>query len=232
MKLPVAIGAACVVLQALALADRSQGEPRNRDLRRFVLGEIYDEHEVEQQFVVRGRGFSSITIHPRPASPSPTGTVTLTVRDVTKAREGPIVHRRSLPLADLARADAFTLTFPPQASQNHRYALQVEVMDGSDGQGFGLLAARGTARRATLLVQGRPQWGNLVFETTVDDATSNFGALAAQLGRAPVPAPRAVLLLVLVAANAALFVVLQAFSRWRPDPAAAGAAPARTATGP
>ena len=227
-KFAAAVVFVCAALQAVALADRSQSQPRNRDIRRYVLGEIYDQHRVEQQFVVKAQGLSSLTIHPRPASPSPTGTVTLTLRDITRGSDGPVVHRLSEPLAALAQRDALALQFAPQPSQNRSYALDIAVHGGSDGQGIGLLASRGDGdRRASLLVNGRRQWGNLVFETTVDGAPSNFGAIAGQLGRGGVPAPRAALMAVLILADAMLFLLLQAFSRW-PEPAVAPALPHRT----
>lgn len=219
---------ACAVLQATALADRTEGEPRNGDIRRYVLGEVYDQHRVEQRFLVRADGLSSVTVHPRPASPSPTGVVNLALRDITRASDGPVVQRASAPLPDLARSDAFTMAFAPQASRNRMYALEITVQGGSDGQGIGLLASRGEGYpRATLLLNGRQWWGQLVFETTVDGATSNFGAIAEQLGGSGIPAPRAVLLLVLLVLNATVFLLIQAFSRW-PDPAATAALPGRT----
>ena len=204
------------VVQIVALVDRSAGEPRNGDIRRYMLGEIYDEHHVEQRFVVRAPGLSSVTIHPRPASPSPTGSVTLTLRDVTGGDAGPIVHRESAPLPELARADAFTLRFPPQPLPNRTYALQIVVTGGSDGQGIGMLASRGDGdRRASLFVNGRRRYGSLVFDTTVDGASSNFGAIAEQMGRSGMPAPRAVLTLVLLLMNGALFALIQ--GRWQAD---------------
>ncbi len=215
---------ACASIEVYALADRSRGEPRNLDIRRYVLGEIFDAHRVEQRFLVKANGLSSVTIHPRPASPSPTGTVVLELRDVTDGRERGVVQRISTPLVSLAQSESFTMRFPPQPSLYRDYALEVTVEGGSDGQGIGLLASRGEGYRgATLHIDGgRARWGDLIFETTVDEATSNFGSIASQLARGGVPAPRVVLLLVLLAKYAALFLVIRAFAR-PPDAAALAA---------
>ena len=91
-------------------------------------------------------------------------------------------------------------------------------MDASDGQGIGLLASRGgnmhedNYHRSTLLIEGRRQFSNLIFDTTVDGATSNFGAIASQLGQGGIPGPRLVLALILLAKYAALALVIRAFA--------------------
>ena len=224
----VAAGAVlvCAAIEIYALADRSRGEPRNLDVRRYVLGEIFDAHRVEQRFLVKANGLSSVTIHPRPASPSPTGTVVLELRDVTDGRDRGVVQRISTPLVALAQSESFTMHFPPQPSLHRDYALEVSVEGGSDGQGIGLLASRGEGYQGARLFvdNGRARWGDLIFETTVDDATSNFGSIASQLAQGGIPAPRVVLLLVLLAKYAALFLVIRAVAR--PADAAALAAQA------
>ena len=204
----------CAAIEGYALADRSRGEPRNHDVRRYVLGEITDRDRVEQRFLVKGNSFSSITIHPRPASPAPTGTAVFELRDVTDQRDWGMVARMSTPLPELARMESFTIPLRPQPSIYREYALRVTVEGGSDGQGIGLLATRGEGYAgATLFVNGRRRFGDLVFETSVDDAMSNFGSIASQLAQGGVPAPRVVLLLVLIAKYVALFVIIRAFAR-------------------
>jgi hypothetical protein len=205
----------CAAIETYALADRSRGEPRNADLRRYVLGEIFDTHRVEQRFIVKANGLSSVTIHPRPASPSPTGSVVVQLRDITDDREqGVVVQRTSTPLVKMAQSESFTMRFPPQSSVYREYALDVMVDGASDGQGIGLLASRGEGYRggALLIDDGRPSWGDLIFETTVDDATSNFGSIASQLAQSGIPAARVVLLLVLVAKYLALLAIIRAFA--------------------
>lgn len=207
---------ACAAIETSALLDRSRGEPRNRDIRRYVLGEIFDDHRVEQRFAVRANGLSSVTIHPRPASPSPTGAVVLQLRDITDDNElGVVVQRISIPLPALAQSESFTMRFPRQASAYRDYALDVRVEGGSDGQGIGLLASRGQGYPSGLLLidDGRPRWGDLIFETTVDEASSNFGAIAAQLEKGGMPAARFVLLWVIVAKYLALFAIIRACAR-------------------
>jgi hypothetical protein len=202
----------CAAIEWYALSDRSTGQPRNLDIRRYVLGEIYDNHRAEQRFLVKADGLSSVTIYPRPASPSPTGTVVLHLHDVTAGHDHDVAIRR-VPLASMLRAESFTLRFPRQPSVHREYALTVTVEGGSDGQGIGLLATRGEGYAGgTLFVNGRRRFGDLVFETTVDDAMSNFGSIASQLAAGGVPFPRVVLLLVLVAKYVALFAIIRAFA--------------------
>lgn len=204
----------CAAIEVYALADRSRGEPRNLDIRRYVLGEIFDTHRVEQRFLVKADGLSAVTIYPRPASPSPTGTVVLLLRDITQGRDHEVIIKR-MPLESMARSKSFTLRFPRQPSVFREYALDITVEGASDGQGIGLLASRGEGYRGgTLFIDdGRPRWGDLIFETTVEDATSNFGSIASQLGQRGVPAPRLVLLFVLIAKYLALFAIIRAFAR-------------------
>ena len=214
-KIAVCTVLLCAAIETYTLADRSRGEPRNRDIRRYVLGEIYDAHRVEQRFLVKANGFSSITIHPRPASTSPTGTVVLELRDVTDGPEGGAVKRISTPLVALTQAESLTMRFPPQPSLDRDYVLKVSVEGSSDGQGIGLLASRGEGYRGTILQidGGQARWGDLIFETTVDKATSNFGSIASQLAQGGVLAPRVVLLVVLLGKYAALFLVIRACAR-------------------
>ena len=208
----------CAAIEAYVLANRSRGEPQNHGIRRFVLGEIYEGYVVEQRFVVRSDGFSAVTIYPRAASPSPSGQVMLELRDITDEQGGEVVRQASAPTAELAESGSYTMRFPPQPSRYHEYALLISVVDGSDGQGIGLLASRGgnlhedNYWRPTLLIGGRRRFSNLIFDTTVDEATSNFGAIASQMEQGGIPAPRLVLLLVLLAKYAALVLVIRAFA--------------------
>ncbi len=149
-----------------------------------------------------------------PASPAPTGTVVFELRDVTDQRDWGIVARVSTPLPVLAQMESFTIPLRQQPSIWREYALKVTVAGGSDGQGIGLLATRGEGYDGgALFVNGRRRFGDLVFETTVDAATSNFGSIASQLGQGGIPAPRVVLLLVLIAKYVALLLTIRAFAR-------------------
>ena len=213
-KLAAAAVVVCVAIEGYALADRSRGEPRNHDIRRYVLGEITDKDRVEQRILVKEDRFSSVTIHPRPAAPAPTGIVVFELRDVTDQREWGVVTRVSAPLPELARMESFTIRFRPLPSVYREYALDVIVQGGSDGQGIGMLATRGEGYRdGNLFVNGRRRFGDLAFETTVDAASSNFGSIASQLAQSGIPAPRVVLFLVLIAKYVALFVIIRAVAR-------------------
>lgn len=201
----------CAALDAYALADRSLGEPSNADIRRYVLGELYDGHRVEQRFRVKAHRFSSITIYPRPASPSPTGTAVLQLSDVSNEAAPIVIKRVEEPVAALVQSRSYTIEFPAQPSAYRDYVLEVTVEGSSDGQGLGLLATRGEGYRGgKLWLNGRERVGDLAFETTVAQARSAFRSMASQLAQTGVPAPAVVLVLVLLGKYAALFFVIRA----------------------
>lgn len=207
-----AVVLACVVFEICALTTTRWSEPRNHDIRRYVLGEIHDAHRVEQRFKMRANGLSSVTIHPRPASPAPSGMVIVQLRDVTDERNPRLVKRTSISTSSLADADSFSTRFPPQLSRYREYALEIAIEDGSDGQGIGVLSTRGEGPHGTVLfINGRRWYGGLVFETSVDPLRSNFGLIAARLGERGVPVPTVVLILLLIVKNVALFFVIRAF---------------------
>ena len=207
----------CAAIEVYALVDRSDGEPRNKDIRRYVLGEIARDTRVDQQFRVRADGLSSVTIYPRRMHDDPIGSATVLLRDVTPGDEIGVLDLEEVPLSALSDAEALTLRFPPQPSRGREYRIEFTVAGVARGHGIGLLAARGEGyRRAFHSINGgRPRWGDLVFETTVEGAISNFGSIAGQLGRGGVPASRAVLALLLLVKNGILFVLIYAFTAAR-----------------
>ena len=220
-----AVTVAIAALQVSVLADRSRGEPANDGIRRYVLGEISDGLRVEQQFLVKANGLSSVTIHPRPMASDPTGSVTVAVRDLASAdaedsRESEIVRSVSVPLSVFLQSETFTIDFTPQPSFYHHYRLEVTVADIPRDHGFGLLAARGNGYRdGVLTINGTRKWGSLAFHTTVEGATSNFDVIRLRLRDGGVPGPGAVLASLVLVQHAALFLVLGALMSGylRPD---------------
>lgn len=204
----------CAAIEVYALVDRSNGEPRNKDIRRYVLGEIAGDTRVDQQFHVRADGLSSVTIYPRRMHDNPIGSATVLLSDVTPGDEIGVLDLKEVLLSALSDAEALTLRFPPQPSRGREYRIEFTVAGVPRGQGIGLLAARGEGyRRAFHSINGgRPRWGDLVFETTVEGATSNFGSIAAQLDRGGVPASRVVLALLLLVKNGILFMLIYALT--------------------
>ena len=201
----------CAAIEVYTLADRSRGEPRNEDIRRYVLGELFDGHRVEQRFVVKANGLSSVTIHPRSTLDNPPGSLVLELRDVTDDRDNGVVQQTSVPLASLAHSGAMTLQFPSQPSLYREYALVVTVKDGPRKRGIGLLASRGEGYGAARLTVdgGRARFGDLIFETTVDTARSNFGSIRSTLAAGGVPVAGFVLVVVLLAKNGVLFFIIR-----------------------
>lgn len=215
--MPVAVVTACLALEGYALA-RSDGRPSNDGLRRYVLGEIAGDLNAGQTLALRADGLSSVTIYPRPTNDAPSGSATIELRDVTT--EPPVViQQQTTPVAELVDAGEVTLSFPPQRSFARRYELELRVADAPKGQGLGLLATRGAGYRdGRLRVIGRNRFGDLVFETTVEGARSNFAVLASRLATAGVPAAALVLLAAILGKNAALLLVLRAlFPAGEPD---------------
>ena len=208
-KLAAGVVLACVGIEVYVLADRSNGEPRNKDIRRYVLSEIVSDTLVAQQFHVRADGLSSVTIYPG---------VSVTTRPALRrsccATCGPglyIAKRRPSPF--LPRPGSYTAV-PATTVARARLSHRVHGYRCAAGRGIGLLATRGEGyRRAVLSFDGgRPRWGDLVFETGVEGATSNFGSIAAQLGRSGIPAPRAVLALLLMLKSGILFLLIRSFT--------------------
>ena len=216
---------ATAAIQVSALADRSRGEPASDGIRRYVLGEISDGLRVEQQFLVKANGLSAVTIYPRPMASDARGSVTVAVRDLAPGDEdgsgdSEIVRIVTVPLSVFLQSEAFTIDFTPQPSFYHRYRLEVTVADVRRDHGFGLLAARGSGYRdGVLTVNGTRKWGGLAFHTAVEGATSNFDIVRSRLRDGGVPAPGAVLGALVLAQNAALFLVLAALMAGyrRPD---------------
>lgn len=211
------VAVVCAAVELPALADRSRGEPASGGIRRYVLGEIADDLVVAQEFLVKADGLSSVTIHPRPMSAAPNGVATIALWDVTDAADHDgrvVVGSTTVPLARLVQSDALTLNFTPQRSWHRRYQLTVTVAGASRDLGFGLLAARGEGHRdAMLTVNGTRKWGDLVFETTVAGAVSNFALLRGRLASAGIPAPGVALAVLLAAQYLALAAAVCALLR-------------------
>ena len=217
--MPVAVVVACAVLEGYALA-RTGSQPSNDGVRRYVLGEIAGELTAGQTLALRADGLSSVTIHPRATNDRATGSATLELRDVTT--DPPVVIRQvTKPVAELVAEGEVTLAFPPQRSFARRYEMELRVTGAARGQGLGLLATRGDGYRdGRLRVIGRNRFGDLVFDTTVEGARSNFEVLASRLTAAGVPAAALVLVAAMLGKNAALLLILRAlFTAGEPDAA-------------
>ena len=129
-----------------------------------------------------------------------------------------MVQRAEVQAAELVGAGAYTLRFPPQPSLGRRYELELRVTGAPRGNGIGLLATRGDGYPdGSLRVRGRTRFGDLVFESSVDDARSNFAVLAARLAENGVPAPALLLALAVLLQNVALFFILTAVTEFHPD---------------
>ena len=204
---PLAVVAASLAIYAQALATNG-GVPSNRGVRRFVVGAIADGDTVVQGFSPRADGLSSVTIYPRPFRPDTTGDAILELRDVTS--EPPeLVASLTASNASLVTAGRITLSFPPRPSLGRRFELALHTIHTPLSHAIGLLATRGEGYAPGVFrVNGGQRNGDLVFETSVDQAQSNFATLVSRLSSAGVPAAAVCLLLTLAIAHAALYALL------------------------
>ncbi len=204
---PLAVVMASLAIYAQSLAT-SGGVPSNDGLRRFVVGAIADGDTVYQGFSPRADGLSSITIYPRPYRPDTTGSAIIELRDVT-SKPPVVVASLIAPNASLVAEGRITLSFPSRPSLGRKFELALHTIHTPLTHAIGLLATRGEGYTPGVLrVNGWQRNGDLVFETSVDQAQSNFAVLVSRLSSAGVPAAAVCLLLTLAIAHAALYALL------------------------
>jgi hypothetical protein len=205
--LAIAVVVVCAVLELRALADRN-GEPSNGGVRRFVMGEIAGATTVVQSFSPRADGLSTVTVYPRSFRQEAMGEATIELRDVTSATPV-VVGRRSVPAGSIAESEALSLSFSPQQSRDRQYELALGMTGTPGGRGIGLLATRGEGNTpGALRVNGRRRYADLVFETSVRGAQSNYAVLASRLSGAGVPAAGVCLALAIALGDMSLLVLL------------------------
>lgn len=205
--LPLAVMMASIAIYAQALAT-SGGVPSNDGLRQFVAGAIADGDTVSQGFTPRADGLSSVTLYPRSYRPDTTGDAIIELRDVTS--EPPeVVASVTASNVSLVAAGRVTLSFPPRPSLGRKFELALHTIHTPLSHAIGLLATRGEGYTPGVLrVNGWQRNGDLVFDTSVDQAQSNFAVLVSRLSSAGVPAAAVCLLLTLAIAHAALYALL------------------------
>jgi hypothetical protein len=222
---------AIIALQAYLCFVRTVGVPLN-PLPRDPLPMPRDpgDARLAQTFRAGVDGLEEITLYPlvTAAAANSPARVDFTLSDITNDASPEVVFNTTVAARALAAAGArYTLQFPALArSQGRVFRLEIAI-NGVDARAPVAFAsvADNVYREGALLVNGRPEWGDLA-----------FGARAAQdtpfkqfVSRAlPAGWPRAgglwlALLVAYDAACAALFWILIARRRPRPAPAARAA---------
>jgi hypothetical protein len=125
--------------------------------------EVYGDTALSQTFVPGADGLESLTIYPARA-----GTPTAGVAEVVLDGEGePIpLARVAVPATRLATGEAWTWHVPRiEQSAGRRFTLTIRVPAAARGQGLRFVIGPPAYRWGELRVGGRPQWGDLKFET-------------------------------------------------------------------
>ena len=151
-----------------------------------LAGEIAGHLNVSQTLHMRAAGFEAITVKVRPWKERPVGTVFFRLFDMGVGNERTLLFEAMRSAEAVVAADTFTWRFHPIAnSRDRRYELEVSMPSAPPGQGLGLVASADRLYRDGLLrINGKGQWGDLVFTT---GATSEhvYRGFASSLRGAP-----------------------------------------------
>ena len=178
MLLFAALLAGLLGFQVYAVFLQPYGVPsaHGRDTR--WVGEVAGAVAVRQSFKMEADGFEAVTLHLRPTGGALAGQLVVELSEIVPESEQEVpVYRVSKPAADLAGTSAWTWRFNPlDDSRGRVFAVQVSLPATGFGHGLDLLATRDEEYRdGRLWVDGREQWGDLVFETQASRATAFHG---------------------------------------------------------
>ncbi len=191
---------------------KESGVPANsRRSGRYAVGEIAGETRVSQTLRLGARGFNRVVVHPRAAGDRAAGQIVFELRELIRFGPERPVFRLIRPAEDVLRESSFVWDFPPiDISSGRRYRLEIRSPIARPGEGITLLATREEGYpEGALFLDGREQWGDLVFETSASGGTA-FGNLELTLANQPVALrSRWLLGLALVIYNVALVVFLR-----------------------
>jgi hypothetical protein len=144
-----------------------------------LLGEIAGRTVVSQTFQMQAGGLSGVTVEAAPAGRSVSGDLVFSIVELgpvgpsaaalSRSRAGTLeeVARVVVPAADVVRRSSYLVSFTPiDDSKGKEYQLDVSAPGVSRGHGIALRATRDQAYRGGVLaVEGKEQWGDLVFST-------------------------------------------------------------------
>jgi hypothetical protein len=180
---PAAVGAVLIgalfVLQAWLLAGPRVGEARFLPPPRETAPsiEIFGERDLLFTFVSHADGLRSVTIYPRAVGGTLRGRVLL------RLEGGGGVQDAVVPAEAIVARDEWTWHVAPVArAAGYPFALRVRAPDSVEGQGLQLATGPPNYVDGELFIGGRPQWGDLKFETRASGARA-FDRLAGLYAR-------------------------------------------------
>lgn len=172
--------------QIYALFYKETGVPSApRAAHAQLVGEVAGGFAVSQTFGVMAGGLSGITISARPFAATVEGDVVFTLTEIGEARPtGAVaevpegfapreVARVVKPAREVVANETFTFSFEPlEDSHGKQYRLDIQAPGVRAGQGIALWVSRGqTYLGGVLAVNGKEQWGDLVFAAHADRAS-------------------------------------------------------------
>lgn len=172
--------------EVYALFYKESGVPSApRSTQAQLIGEVAGPFVVSQTFGVMAGGLSAVTISAEPFDATVDGDVVFTLTEIGQARpagavadvpEGftprQVAHVVK-PAREVVASSTYTLSFQPvEESHGKQYRLEIQAPTTAAGQGIALWASRGQAYLGGVLaVNGKEQWGDLVFSAHADRAS-------------------------------------------------------------
>ncbi|MPZ20999.1 MAG: hypothetical protein GEV06_24320 [Luteitalea sp.] len=140
--------------------------------RTTLIDDISGRREVAQTFRIDADGFDGISVHARPRRGDVAGDVVFELYDVVAGRDR-LVYRVAHPAEEVVADQAFRLSFPSIVpSRGRHFRLRVRAPSTPAERPIALVAAlTDEYDGGQLFVDGREQWGDLVFETSARYAT-------------------------------------------------------------
>lgn len=133
-------------------------------IRRFQTPPVSASVRFSQTFEMTADGLEAIEFRPARTGPAPSGAVTLSILEVTSAREREI-GRREVAAVDLVAGRWFRFSFPPvERSRGRAYRLDVSSSETTPVEGVALWATKGDRYdRGALFINGTTRWADMAF---------------------------------------------------------------------
>jgi hypothetical protein len=198
------LGIGAFLLAVLFASPRSVGEPLG--LRRFLTPAASSEWTIAQRFRMNANGLNGVEVR-FAAVAAVSGRYQLTLSD----RQAVGVERlKDVAAADLVRAPSYVFRFDPiDDSLNHEFELRIMASSHKPGSGVAAWATKGSSSEVSLLINNRPRWASLAFQTHTPAVSLVRALLHTDHSERP---PQWLALVGLVASWIALRFVLKAVS--------------------
>ena len=170
-----ALCAALLSFQVYVIFLQPHGTPDTLGYETRPTGEVAGAVTLRQSLELDANGFDAITIYPRLPSEATQGQVVFELFELSGDPEmAQPIFRTVREATEVAAAGTYTWRFNPiDSSRDKRYLLEVSLPQTPFGRGLSLLATRDEHYRdGRLLLDGKQQWGDLVFSTGARRATS------------------------------------------------------------